>query len=82
MDLILPPHLREPGHPVPRDDPPHDSHPIPAAAAAAAPPRSTAGLRRPVCGLIDWRRAEPMPAATRHRARSPSAAQTAGADTR
>lgn len=71
MDLILPPHLREAGHPVPRDDPPHDSRPISAAPArlsqtAAALPRSTACLRRPVCGLIDWRRTVPMPAEPRH----------------
>lgn len=89
MDLTLPPHLREPGHPVPRDDPSHDSRPIPAAAAparlrpdAAALPRSTVCQRRPVCGLIDWRRTEPMPAATRHIARPSSAAPTAATDVR
>ena len=89
MDLILPRHLREPGHPVPRDDPPHDSRPIAAAATparlspdAAALPRSTVCQRRPVCGLIDWRRTEPMPAATRHIARSSSAAPTAATDAR
>ncbi len=89
MDLILPPHLREAGHPVPRDDPPHDSRPIAAAATPAhLPPggearsRSTVFLRRPVCGLIDWRRTAPMPAATPHVSRPSSAAPSAGPDAR
>lgn len=89
MDLILPPHLREAGHPVPRDDPPHDSRPIAAAAAparlppdAVALPRSTVRQRRPVCGLIDWRRTAPMPAATPHVSRPSSAAPTAATDAR
>jgi len=84
MDLILPPHLREAGHPVPRDDPPHDSRPREAAPADQPPAvearsRRTPCLRRAVCGLIDWRRAEAMHAGAHHIARPSSATPTAGA---
>jgi hypothetical protein len=62
MDLILPDHLREPGHRVPRDDPPHDSRPIAPTASAAGVQPATATVHRtarraPVCGLRDWRAA-------------------------
>lgn len=62
MDLILPDHLREPGHRVPRDDPPHDSRPIAPATSAAGVPPAVASIHRtarraPVCGLRDWRSA-------------------------
>jgi hypothetical protein len=62
MDLILPDHLREPGHRVPRDDPPHDIRPIAPTASAAGVQPATASLHRtarraPVCGLRDWRTA-------------------------
>lgn len=73
MDLMLPDHLREPGHRVPRDDPPHDSRPLLQAGADPAPASSqchrkieSTAPRHPVCGLRDWRAAaRPMAAQAR-----------------